>query len=67
MRRIWLVPLVGAAVLAGLAGFYFGQGSRSPAGQPALVEIDSKTLPDLQAQFNRDEGSLRVILLLSPT
>lgn len=67
MRRIWLIVLLAAAIVAVLAGFYFSQGSRSPAGQPALVEIDSQTLPNLQAQFNRDEGILRVILLLSPT
>ena len=67
MRRIWLIGLIALAVVALLAGLYFGRGSRPPAGQPALLEIDDKTLPDFQAQFNRDASSLRIILLLSPT
>jgi hypothetical protein len=67
MRRIWLIGVLGAAVVAVLAGFYLGRGSRPPAGQPALVEINTETLSALQAEFNRDESILRVILLLSPT
>jgi hypothetical protein len=67
MRRTWLSVLLAASLLALLAGLYFGRRSTPPPGQPALVEIDSKTLSDLQSEFNRNAGIMRVILLLSPT
>jgi hypothetical protein len=66
MKRIWIVVL--AAVLALLVtGAYFSWPGHAPAGQPALVELDSQALSALQAEFNRASGSLRVVLLLSPT
>ena len=66
MRRAWTIGL--AAVIAVLlAGAYFSWPGHPPAGQPVLVELDSQALSALQAEFNRTSGSLRVILLLSPT
>ena len=38
--------------------------SRTPQGQPPLAPMD---LSALRAEFNRDAGVTRVILLLSPT
>ncbi len=55
------------ALLALLAAAYFSWPGRAPAGQPVLTELDDKELSGLQTEFNRKEGSLRVILLLSPT
>lgn len=54
-------------LLALLAGAYFSWPGHAPAGQPVLIELDNKTLSGLQTEFNRTAGSLRVILLLSPT
>jgi hypothetical protein len=66
MKRIWIVVL--AAVVALLAtGAYFSWPGHAPAGQPVLLELDTRTLSALQAEFNRTSGSIRVILLLSPT
>jgi hypothetical protein len=66
MKRIWIIVL--AAVLALLVtGAYFSWPGHAPAGQPVLVELDSPALSALQTEFNRTSGSLRVILLLSPT
>ncbi len=66
MKRIWIIVL--AAVLAvAAAGAYFSWPGHPPAGQPVLVELDTQTLSALQTEFNRTSGSLRVILLLSPT
>ena len=66
MKRIWIIVL--AAVLALLVtGAYFSWPGHAPVGQPVLAELDSQALSALQAEFNRSSGSLRVILLLSPT
>ena len=47
------------------AAIWFGLSShRAPAGQPPLAVMN---LEQLRADFNRADGSTRVILLLSPT
>jgi sulfite exporter TauE/SafE len=56
-----------AAVCLLLAGLYVTQGSRVPAGQAALVDVNRETLDALRAEFNRTSAALRVIVLLSPT
>jgi len=66
MKSIWKIGLA-AVLLALLAGAYFSWPGHAPAGQPVLIELDNKTLSGLQTEFNRTAGSLRVILLLSPT
>jgi hypothetical protein len=66
MKHIWKIGL-SAVLLALLAGAYFTWPGHAPAAQPALTELDSKTLSGLQTEFNRTSGGLRVILLLSPT
>jgi hypothetical protein len=66
MKSILKIGLA-AALLALLAGAYFSWPGHAPAAQPALTELDTKTLSGLQTEFNRAAGSLRVILLLSPT
>ena len=66
MKRTWIIVL--AAVLALLVtGAWFSWPGHAPAGQPVLVELDDRTLSALQAEFNHTSGSLRVVLLLSPT
>jgi hypothetical protein len=66
MKHIWKIGL-SAALLALLAGAYFSWPGHAPAAQPALTELDSKTLARLQTEFNRSADGLRVVLLLSPT
>jgi hypothetical protein len=66
MKHIWRIGLF-AALLALLAAAYFSRPGHAPAAQPALTELDSKTLSGLQAEFNRAAASFRGILLLSPT
>ena len=66
MKRIWSIVLA-AALLAVLGAIYFTRTGHAPAGQPALVEMNSSTLSALQSEFNRTSAELRVILLLSPT
>ena len=66
MKRSWVIVLA-LVVIVALAGLYYAKAGHVPAGQPPLVEIDSHTLSELQADFNRTAGSVRVILLISPT
>jgi hypothetical protein len=66
MKRTWTIGLA-AVLLAILAGAYFSWPGHAPAGQPVLIELDSKAMLALQSEFNRAAAGLRVILLLSPT
>jgi hypothetical protein len=66
MKLIWKIGLT-VVLLALLAGVYFSRPGHAPAAQPALTELDTKTLSGLQTEFNRTNASLRAILLLSPT
>jgi hypothetical protein len=66
MKSILKIGLA-AVLLALLAAAYFSWPGHAPAGQTVLTELDNKTLSGLQTEFNRSAGSLRVILLLSPT
>jgi len=66
MKRTWRIGL-SAVLLALLAGAYFTWPGQAPSGQPVLTDLDTKAMSGLQAEFNRTAGSLRVILLLSPT
>jgi hypothetical protein len=66
MKSVWAI-IIGAALVAVLGGIYFSGNGHAPAGQPPLIEMSNSQLNTLQADFNRTAGSLRVILLLSPT
>jgi hypothetical protein len=66
-RRRTLGILTAVIVLAlGGAWFVLGPGE-APPGQPPLVALDSESLQSLRADFNREVGQTRVIVLLSPT
>jgi hypothetical protein len=58
-----LLSVLPAFVLAA-AVWYGAFGHRVPSGQPALAAMD---LAALRADFNRAAGSLRLIVLFSPT
>ena len=67
MKRTWVV--IGSAVVMAvvLAGVYFSRAGHAPPGQASLEVMNGQALSRLQAEFNRMESSIRVILLLSPT
>lgn len=67
MKRAWIVFGLAAVLTVVLAWSYFSKAGHAPAGQAALEVMDSQALARLQAEFNRAESSVRVILLLSPT
>jgi hypothetical protein len=64
-RTLGILAVVSVLVLGG-AWFALGPGE-APPGQPPLVALNSESLQSLRADFNRDVGQTRVIVLLSPT
>ena len=40
---------------------------RVPAGQPPLTTLRPETLPAFRAAFDRGQGDVRILALLSPT
>ena len=67
MKRDLTIGLGAAlAVLLGV-GIYISIPGHAPLGQPALADLNERTLPDFEAEFNRAAGGVRVILLISPT
>src|SRR5215471_17693415 len=67
MSRKTLGITLGIVAPLVIAGTYFMMSGGTPPGQPALANIDSRTLPVLQAEFNRLAEQMRLVLLLSPT
>jgi hypothetical protein len=59
---VGLLILLGASIL----WYRFGPGE-VPAGQPALVTLDTTSLQQFREDFNQDARGARVIVLLSPT
>lgn len=55
------------AAIALLVLYYLYGGSTVPAGQPALVRLDSSNLVSLKDVFNGASNSVRVVVMLSPT
>ena len=65
-KRNWI--LIGiVAVLLVLVLRYFAAGHQTPAGQPQLLTITPRSLPQFAEEFNRFPNAQRVVLLLSPT
>ena len=58
------IVIVGIAAVVLLAGLYLDSGGSTPAGQPALADVNLETLKE---QFNAASASKRVILLISPS
>jgi hypothetical protein len=65
MKQFWAILIGGLAVLV-CAILYVAMPGHAPAGQPPLIEIDSRATV-LRQEFNRSSDRVRVILLLSPT
>ena len=61
-RRIFVIIVLLVAVLLAV---YFESRPRIAPGQKQLSEIQS--IETLRAQFNKDAGKTRLILLISPT
>lgn len=66
-RRVWLALLVALLVGTACAG---ASKTASPGGAGAVGSVavrDLSSIGTLQDQFDRDSGSTRLILLISPT
>ena len=66
MKRGWMIGAASMLALA-LTGCNLTGAGHTPTGQSALIEMNSQALSHLQAEFNREADSMRVIALLSPT
>lgn len=69
-RRAWvLLLLVGGLALAGTlsVAWLLLAPRRVPAGQPDLAALDATTLDAFHAAFDDRAGSVRVLVMLSPT
>jgi hypothetical protein len=66
MKRGWTICLSLVLVLL-VVGLYFTRGTDAPQGQPALVDLRTASLSNIQTEFDKQSRSPRVILLLSPT
>ena len=65
-RRSRIVLVALAAAVAALLWYFHGP-RQVPEGQPPLATLRAGTLESLRADFNRDVGRTRIIVLLSPT
>jgi hypothetical protein len=65
-RSVSLRALIGGGVLAAaVASTALPNLVQAQARPPALIELSDSSL--LRAQFNRDDGMIRLVLLVSPT
>jgi len=71
LNQIWRrgVPILGVGILMGLSVLlYLRYGPRqTPPGQPPFVRLNSQDFHVLIEHFNSGDGSLRVLVMLSPT
>ena len=63
-RRITLL-LLGA--VGALFVYYLYGGSSAPAGQQPLGRLDTSNVSSLKDAFNASAGSVRLLVLVSPT
>ena len=65
-KKYWIL-LGFAAVVVVLIVPNFAAGHQTPQGQPQLLAITPKSLPQFAQEFNRSANLKRVVLRLSPT
>ena len=67
MKRKRIVVGFLVAALAILVLYYLNSAGTAPAGQPALVRLNSSNIVSLKDAFNGAGNSVRVLVMLSPT
>ena len=67
MKRLVIIILAVAALALSCAGYYLYAGSTVPAGQQPLARLTDSNFASLKDSFNASAGSVRVIVMLSPT
>ncbi len=63
-KRIILLSLI---AVVPLFLYYLYGGSQTPAGQQPLTRLDDSNLISLKDSFNQSAGSVRLLVLVSPT
>jgi hypothetical protein len=64
-RRSLGLGITALAIFVGL--FYFYGGHQIPRGQAALADLNAANLGEFKNEFNGSQGSVRILVLLSPT
>ncbi len=67
MKKLLIIILAVAAIGLGFLAYYLYGGSTVPTGQQQLARLTDSNLSSLKDSFNGSAGSVRVILMLSPT
>jgi hypothetical protein len=67
MKQFFAISFAILLLVLLAVGVYLSRTGHTPPGQPVLLQINAQSLAELPAEFNRASGSLRVILLMSPT
>ena len=67
MKRVLIIILAIGAVGIGWLAYYLYGGSTVPAGQQPLARLTDANLSLLKDSFNESAGSVRVLVMLSPT
>jgi hypothetical protein len=66
--KVGIVSTAIVALLCIVAGAWLRFAPRRvPTGQPALATLTQESLADFRAAFNRSDGDVRIIAMLSPT
>jgi hypothetical protein len=60
-----LLAVIGAILL--FVVYYLYLGSTVPAGQQPLVRLNASNFDSLKESFNESAGSVRIMVMLSPT
>jgi hypothetical protein len=66
-RKNIAITCAAVTALAFILFYYFYGGSTTPRGRPPLVRLNNSNLAALRESFNRSTGSVRLLVLLSPT
>lgn len=68
MKRNRLLPIaLLILIVLGLGVWYAFAPSHTPAPQPAIAKLTQQNFSQFKSAFDHDPGSVRLVLLLSPT
>ena len=67
MKRKAVLAASALVLILAALGWYSWGPRQAPPGQPELVSLDAGNSGSVVEAFNRDAGSVRILLLLSPT
>ncbi len=67
MKKVYGAASVSALLFMAAVGWYLWGPSRTPSGQPPLTTLHAENFESFEKAFNQAMGSVRIVLLLSPS